>query len=617
MHSDKEDFSSSFSIDEDIRFVFGIPYNCGEEEVKLSILDKECNFIKEISGKLINNRCGIEHFEFFIKKRQLPPGIYNAYITISIFNEKYRSQGCYDSIIFDLKEKNEKNFQISISDFKFDLPKSKLSGIIYHVFVDRFAKSSSNDAVKMNQSSLNWDLIPEYPEYPGAPMKNDTFWGGTLYGIIDKLDYIKSLGATIIFLSPIFLSPSNHRYDTSDYMTVDPKIGGEEALKELILAADKIGIGIIIDGVFNHTGADSIYFNKYGTFDSVGAYQSKESEYYSWFNFKDFPDDYECWWGIPILPRINPQKPSCRNYFVGYGGVIEKYAKMGILGIRLDVADELSDDFISDIKSKLSMYGDNLLYGEVWEDASNKIAYGKLKTYYLGKELDGVMNYPLREGLLDYVLYDRTDSLRYALVEVFLNAPKRVSYAQMNLLGSHDTMRILTAIGDPLFDGTNSEKRKRRLSREQKNRAIQIQKSLYTIIISLPGIPTVYYGDEAGLEGYSDPFNRMPYPWGKENLDLVSFYKRCGKIRENNPAFHLGSFKLIHLSCEFLLFAREWEGKSFVTLYNNSAHTLTIETEEKFCALISNECKKSVPVLSKSAEIFLIKDLKNLRIKRE
>lgn len=192
--------------------------------------------------------------------------------------------------------------------------------------------------------------MPEYPAYPGAPLKNNRFYGGTLLGIIDKLEYIRSLGVDTIYLSPIFDAASNHKYDTADYMSVDSMFGGEKAFKALIKKAHEYGIGIILDGVFNHTGSDSIYFNKYGHYKTLGAYQSKKSKYYSWYDFKNYPDEYTAWWGIDILPRIHPDKPDCRKYFVGKDGVIAKYASMGIDGFRLDVADELSDDFIAEIK---------------------------------------------------------------------------------------------------------------------------------------------------------------------------------------------------------------------------------------------------------------------------
>jgi glycosidase len=223
--------------------------------------------------------------------------------------------------------------------------------------------------------------------------------------------------------------------------------------------AKEKGIGILLDGVFNHTGSDSVYFNQKGRFPSIGAAQSPDSPYYSWYHFYSYPDSYECWWNIDILPRINPGEPSCAAYFVGEGGIIDRWASIGIAGMRLDVADELPDDFIANIKARLSLKNpESLLYGEVWEDASNKIAYDKRKQYYLGNELDGAMNYPLRDGILRYLREGNVSSMRYYIDEVMPNTPRRILHTQMNLIGTHDTLRAITAlVGESPEGHTNAE----------------------------------------------------------------------------------------------------------------------------------------------------------------
>lgn len=616
IHEDKGDHSSAFDLSEDIVILLRLPYNAGASGATLCIYDTHCVTIIEKIGTLQYSERRFDEYVFKIPKNSLKRGLYFGCIYIMIFGKAYKSNGSYDDVFFDLSEDLNKNFQITITDFNCHLSKPKISGIIYHIFVDRFARPKGDRLDLGKNNGLCWDNIPEFPEYPGAPIKNDSFFGGDLTGITQKLDYIKSLGVSLIYLSPIFQSPSNHRYDTSDYMTVDPRLGGESALASLIESAKHKGIEIILDGVFNHTGSDSIYFNKEGNFDSLGAYQSKSSPYFGWYSFKEFPDEYECWWEIPILPRINPDIPSCRSFFVGTGGVIEKYMSLGIKGFRLDVADELSDDFISSIKKKLLSFGDKLLFGEVWEDASNKIAYNKLKKYYLGDELDGVMNYPLRAGLIEYAVYSKTEGLKYALTDILLNAPKRISYNQMNLLGSHDTVRILTALGDYEFEGTNEEKRTRRLTNKQKTNAIKLLKALYTVLISLPGIPTVYYGDEAGIEGFSDPFNRMPYPWGRENRSLLYFYKKCGKIRVQNEILRDGDFNLLRLNGDLLIFKREFQGEILLTVFNNCDKKIIISADNDFKALISNKTTESFVLKGRSAEIFSLKKTKKFKIQR-
>ena len=377
----------------------------------------------------------------------------------------------------------------------------------------------------------------------------------------------------------------------------------------MIKKAREYGIGIILDGVFNHTGSDSVYFNRYGTYDSVGAYQSRESEYYSWYDFQDYPNKYTSWWGIDILPRIHPDKPECRRFFVGEDGVIAKYARMGIDGFRLDVADELSDDFIAGIKAVLNRYNkESVLYGEVWEDASNKIAYDTRKRYYLGAELDGVMNYPIRKGILDFLTASDPAALRYALGTVTNNAPKRIRDMQMNLLGTHDTMRILTALGGEKSQGRSNEYlSKKRMNDLERGIAKRRLRMAYTILATIPGIPTIFYGDEAGLEGYHDPFNRMPYPWGKEDQNLIQFYRKIGKIRRDNCVYCDGDFKLLVLDERLLVFSRRKNDDVFITAVNNSGMSINIEFAKDAQAMITtsiNDGKKKFEIPAYTAEIF-------------
>ena len=238
------------------------------------------------------------------------------------------------------------------------------------------------------------------------------FFGGNLSGIIEKLPYLSALGVTCIYLSPICKAASNHKYDTGDYFSIDPSFGDDNTLKELLEKAHDLGIRIILDGVYNHTGDDSLYFNKYGNYPTVGAYQSKDSPYYNWYSFKDFPDKYDCWWDITILPKLNLGNREVREYFLSNNGVLARYLALGVDGFRLDVADELDDAFIASAKERLCCFGkDKILFGEVWEDASSKEAYGQLKRYYWGNELDGVMNYPLREGIIRFVKYGEVSPL--------------------------------------------------------------------------------------------------------------------------------------------------------------------------------------------------------------
>ena len=579
----------------------------GGVSAKIDIFNESCcHIVHEVLGEWTGIEGNLDMYEFTFSPAVLGVGLYFCRPCIWTGSEAYFGHGSLMGMRYDISPDTESLFQISVVDFQYDAPSALYGGVIYHLFVDRFMRGGDTPLTKGGELVAGeWDTVPEYPEYPGAFLRNNTFYGGTLWGVIDKLEYIKSLGVTAIYLSPIFESVSNHRYDTADYMTVDKMLGGDEALRALIDAAGKQGIKIILDGVFNHTGDDSIYFNRRSRYQALGAYQSRQSEYFSWFDFKEYPNKYTCWWDIEILPRINPDIPACREYFVGEEGVIAKYRRMGVYGFRLDVADELSDGFIADIKSRLSEGGESMLLGEVWEDASNKIAYNMRKRYYLGSELDGVMNYPLRTGLINYITNRDCSALRYALTEVIFNAPERIMHAQMNLLGTHDTERILTVLGGSPHRGQpNSTLVSAKLSEDERITAVERLMSAYTVLATLPGVPAIFYGDEAGLEGYSDPFNRLPYPWGRENEKLLDRYVKLGRIRRNNGVYKKGEFRLLYLSDSYLAFARYGSRSALVTLFNNTDKPVRLTFSDSAPALIADNSSREHILAPYSAEIY-------------
>ena len=616
-HGKNENNETAYPSNEGVSFSFCLPISVGARCVELFILDEYTDKILMSQIIPLNARKGsYEEYKVRIHRGKLDVGIYFFYIKINGLEELYGLNSA-GNVYFSRSLSKDNLFQFSIYESKYNTPTDRQGGIIYHLFVDRFYRKKT---IKHREDAIyvdSWDQeIPEYPAYPGAFIKNNYFYGGNLYGVIEKLDYIASLGVNTIYLSPIFEAYSNHKYDTSDYMTVDAGFGGNEAFEKLIKEAKKRKIGIILDGVFNHTGAESIYFNKTGKYDSVGAYQSTNSPYYDWYSFEKHPNKYTCWWGIDILPRINPGNDSCMNYFVGEGGVIEKYAKMGVSGFRLDVADELSDSFIAKIKEVLNRYNDkSILYGEVWEDASNKIAYDVRKHYYLGNELDGVMNYPLRTGLINYIRDHDTSALYYALNTVMPNMPKQIRDSAMNLLGTHDTERILTTLGGKSSAGyTNSELMNIRMSKEEREVAEAKLMSAYTVLATLPGIPTIYYGDEAGMEGYSDPFNRRTYPWGNESKKLLKHYKKIGKIRRDNPVYKDGDFKLLYLTNETLIFERVNKNERFITVFNNSCKNISIRFKRKVTDVISNISSNTFEIKSNSASIFVSSSVNEIQL---
>ena len=614
LHNNKETLSSAYEIQEKASIKLKIPRAISVTSAKLQFLiDSDKNRLSPIDFVWSDIEFGYDVYQAILPLRNLGRGIYFLSICLQticgeMFAEKKNGILCFSKI------KPRASLQLTVSDFKYLPPNAQYGGIIYHIFIDRFYRGKNTPAKDGAHLVDNWYApIPEYPEFPGAPLKNNYFYGGDLWGVADKLDYIKSLGVTILYLSPIFESPSNHKYDTADYMHVDKMFGGDGALINLIKKAKKKGISIILDGVFNHTGDDSVYFNKYGKYSEIGAYQSKKSRYYPWYNFHSFPNEYSAWWGIEILPKINTDLSECKSFFAGENGVIDKYAKMGILGFRLDVADELSDTFISSIKESLNERNStSILYGEVWEDASNKIAYGKLKNYYLGNELDGVMNYPLRDGIISFLRDFETEKLLYALTEVTFNAPKRIRDAQMNILGTHDTERIITVLGGESSTGKSNDYLSTLKMNEQeyeKGRRRLLMGA--TALFTLPGIPCIFYGDEAGLEGYKDPFNRRTFPWNNIDSIIIAHYRKLAKIRIENKVYRDGDFKLIYLCNGILVFERIDKYNSYITVLNNTEKELTVRLSRVSESLF--DMKKSDTFKIESETSSVIKANRNIQ----
>lgn len=476
---------------------------------------------------------------------------------------------------------------------KYAPPKWLDGGVIYHVFVDRFYKGEKSVPIRDDAVMLDWDKdLPEYPERPGAFLKNNTFFGGTLWGVAEKLDYLKGLGVSCIYLSPVFKAYSNHKYDTGDYMRVDEMFGGDEALENLFKEAEKRGIGVILDGVFNHVGDDSLYFDKYGNYGGNGACSGPKSPYYDWFKFKSFPDVYDSWWGTGNLPRVT-RTPAFRKLIYGKGGVIEKYMTMGASGFRLDVVDELEVDFVDKLCAAIKKQKkDAYIVGEVWEDASDKTAYNERKQYFWGKQLDAVMNYPLRSAIIEYVMHGRAGLLADVANTLYRHYPKHKSKYMMNILGTHDTERILTVLGGESADGfSNAELSVKRMDPIRRSVACHRLKNAVLLQMTLPGIPCIYYGDEAGMEGYKDPFNRLPYPWGKEDAKIYEWYKKLADVRRAEKAFASEDFNVV--AAEGGLFAfRRGEGCGSVLVYANSGGTSeTLKLDGEYVSLLNGSAQ--------------------------
>lgn len=468
-------------------------------------------------------------------------------------------------------------WQVSCIPADFTTPDWAKGAIIYQVFPDRFCKLGDCDLtgkLMPYRVHAQWDEEVDYlPNDEGLILNND-FFGGNFRGIASKMEYLASLGAQILYLNPICKSFSSHRYDTGDYKTPDPMLGTEEDFSRLCDTAHRYGIRVVLDGVFSHTGSNSLYFDKNHTFGGNGAYCTPDSPYYPWFSFRSYPDSYESWWGFDTLPTVRKTEPSFIRYIItDSDSVIAHWLSLGADGFRLDVADELPNEFLSLLKARLrELRPDALLIGEVWEDASNKTAYGIRRRYFVDKTLDSCMNYPLRTAILNFLSgKDDGSALRQTVLTIAENYPPQVLACNMNLLGSHDTPRILTALTDS-FDGTRAEKAVRHLSPEQLLTAKKKLTVASFLQYMLPGAPSIYYADEAGAEGYADPFNRRTYPWGREDDFLISHYHQLGKLRRGSPSIRLGDIAFFRAQDGQLGFTRSYDGES-VKIYVNLGST--------------------------------------------
>jgi glycosidase len=500
-------------------------------------------------------------------------------------------------------------FQLTVYDKEYKIPKWVNGGVIYQIFPDRYAIGKQNKQIEkgkiLHDNLLDTPIFE--PNSQGEVLNND-FFGGDLQGIIDKLDYLKELGVSIIYLNPIFKAYSNHRYDTGDYMQIDPLLGDINDFKELINKAKSKGIKIVLDGVFNHTGADSLYFNKYGNYEGLGAYQSKKSKYYSWYNFSNFPDKYESWWGIKTLPAVNEKDFGFIDFITGENGVLDYYTKLGIGGWRLDVVDELPGFFVKKIRDAVKRVNkDAIIIGEVWEDASNKIAYDKRREYFQGFELDSVMNYPLKNAIIDFVKSKKVDSLSYVVSELIDHYPKEVLDALMNILATHDTYRLLSAVGGPNVQGLSKQQMaKVKIADSDYSNAIFNLKVATLLQYTMPGVPTIYYGDEIGMEGYSDPLNRKFFDWQNKNDEILDWYKFLGELRKKYNVLSDGDFYQIYSKNGTFIYKRTNKECELLIAVNVGDRECTLDFEGELFDLISKNVYRNQFLLKANSYAVLV-----------
>ena len=439
------------------------------------------------------------------------------------------------------------SFQITLYDPAYKTPNAFHGANIYQIFPDRFrhAPTKAVDDRKDRYVHKNWDEeLLGVGDLRGGKYQELDFYGGTLTGIQEKLPYLKDMGIDIIYLNPIFRARSNHRYDTGDYTQVDPLCGTNTEFTELCEAAKKGGIRGMRDGVFSHTGEDSVYFNHFGHYPTLGAYQGQSSPYYDWYTFNHYPEDYKAWWGILSLPELRKDNPEYQKFmFQPHEGVVPRWIEASSCGWRLDVADELPVDFLRKLRAAAKAADpEAVVLGEVWEDASNKVAYGETRCYCTGDTLDSVMNYPVREAILNFVMGKTSASTFVRLIhhqeEVY---PAQFRYALMNLVGSHDRCRALNILaGRECQELSKADQQHVHLNVEEYELAVRRYKLCIDLLCALPGCATVYYGDEVGLTGCHDPWNRRAFPWGREDKSLQKYVANKLRHRQESDLLRRG-----------------------------------------------------------------------------
>lgn len=473
------------------------------------------------------------------------------------------------------------DFQQTVYDKNFKTPDWLKGGIIYQIFPDRFYSSGTEKHdVRPSRVMRRWGDEPFWREEQMNGIWNNDYFGGDLKGIEEKLLYLANLGVTCIYLNPIFEANSNHRYDTADYEKIDPLLGTEDDLKSLCKTAkEQYGISIILDGVFSHTGCDSKYFNIYSNYDDVGAYNSKESPYYPWYKFINWPDEYHSWWGIKLLPEVIEETPEYREYICGKNGILRKWLKCGISGWRLDVADELPDVFLDDLRRAVKdENSDAVIIGEVWEDATTKLAYGERRRYLLGEQLDSVMNYPFADAVLNFVKFANADAFIDSVMSIIEKYPPQVTNVLMNHIGTHDTERAITRLAGENCEGYGRhwQHEHNKLSDYDYYRGVSMMKIASLIQYTLPGVPSLYYGDEIGMQGMKDPFNRACMDWYEPNTELHRWYKRLGEIRRGCKAFERGSFVPVYCSYKTVAYLRSGDNNEVLVAVNLDENAVDI-----------------------------------------
>ena len=548
-----------------VSFFISVDESVLPNEVLFMVKSDTDNDYAYIPMKKVQNGYQIEHnFENFGHFWYNFKLIFDDY---SVFINK-----TFDCFSYVSGDKGEDFFQ-SVLNKPYTCTNSLQGGLIYQIYVDRFCKKGKVEAREPLIMRNDWG---------GGIQKNTTdpliinreVFGGNFAGIVSKLNYLKDLGVTTIYLNPIGMANSSHKYDTADYMRVDPMFGSEKEFKELIDEAAKRGIGIVFDGVYNHTGSDSIYFNRYGRFDTLGAYKSTKSKYHKWYDFINYPDVYESWWGIDTLPKIKTNCTEFQDYIAGKNGVLDKFLKLGVQGVRLDVVDEISDEFVRKIAERVHAYGDDkVVMGEVWEDAATKIAYSDRKQYFCNNELNSVMNYPVKESILSFIRDKHPTDLVSTIRMLQNNYPKVVMDNLMNFLDTHDTGRLYSEL-IKIADG-------------DRTLGTTFLKIASLLSFTVVGVPSIFYGDEYGMEN-NDGSSRGCFDWKNYKNEIFEWYQKLTKIRKLN-VMKDGEMNILYSANGKLVFERLSSEERVIVCVNMTDTPLQINLKGKFKSFFTNK----------------------------
>ncbi|MBC7474890.1 MAG: glycoside hydrolase family 13 protein [Candidatus Sericytochromatia bacterium] len=487
--------------------------------------------------------------------------------------------GWYNAVGFYTNEPdNEASFWYASN---FQTPDWAKSAVYYQIFVDRFYNGNPKNDVKDGEymfpypedptnpnnvtvKAQKWDALPE------QPAKNRDFFGGDIEGVRQKLTYLNSLGINTIYFNPIFQSPSNHKYDTQDYRTIDPHFASNSEFKKFVQEAHSKGIRVIIDGVYNHTGSWHRWFNRAKQFDTVGAFQSQQSPWADFYSFSSFPSKYTSWWGFDTLPKLNYASSKLRGEIYSNPDSIAKswLKDYDVDGWRLDVPNEAGQNGGSDDHSIWQGYRtavksakkDAVIIGELWKNA---------QPYLQGDQFDGVMNY---EGFADAVstyINDgytietiKRDKISPTQFELWIRSilaknPMQANQTVMNLLDSHDTSRFMYR--------TEGDKWK------------MYEAAIFQM--TFVGAPTIFYGDEIGTTGAKDPDCRRTFNWNYDKSQhLTALYKKMIQVRKDNSALRTGTFETLLLDDQNGIFSygRMDKKNRALVILNNTSGTKTV-----------------------------------------